>query len=170
MTSVAPRSILAIDAGQSSIKIRHSIDGVATDWTTSGIRTDHPLMPQIAAVLSDAERRGYPAAEVGVGASGLTDAGTDAEGLMRVAARGGARSLSIAHDSITAFLGALGGVLGSIVLAHAFRASVLRRIPVADVRVGHADPLDGAALLPAVAGESPLRSLLVRVARPQEQA
>jgi len=312
--------LLAIDAGQSSIKVRHSTGGGVTDWSISGIRTDIPLMPQLAAVLSEAQRRGHAASEVGIGVSGLTGAATDADELMRVAGSWGARSLSIAHDSITAFLGALGdtrgavvavgtgvvtlavgrteiarvdgwghllgdagsgfwigraaldavlrandgrgpataltaavraefpvledayielqadqdrvrrvaayaravaeaaaagdevaiavsvaaaeqlahsvasgllrageigpegrepvdaeassagvpvraigGVLGSAVLADAFRVAVLRRIPAADVRVGRADPLDGAARLPAVAEGSPLRPLVIRV-------
>ncbi|MGN8026315.1 BadF/BadG/BcrA/BcrD ATPase family protein [Microbacterium sp. 22242] len=115
MTTAAPRSILAVDAGQSSIKIRHSTGGDVTDWSTSGIRTDIPLMPQLGAVLADAGRRGLGAEAVGIGVSGLTAAATDAEELMSVAARSGARALSIAHDSITAFLGALGDNRGAVV-------------------------------------------------------
>jgi len=319
---VVPRagSVLAIDAGQSSIKVRHSTGGGTSDWSISGIRTDIPLMPQLAAVLSEAQRRGHTALEVGIGVSGLTGAATNAEELMGVAGSWGARSLSIAHDSITAFLGALGdsrgavvavgtgvvtlavgrteiarvdgwghllgdagsgfwigraaldavlrandgrgpatvlteavradfpvlddayielqadedrvrrvaayaravadaaaagdevavavsvaaadelahsvvsalrtvgevgagdrgtadaappghgvpvraigGALGSAVLADAFREAMRRRLPGADVRVGRADPLDGAALLPSVASESPLRTRVARI-------
>lgn len=305
-------SVLAIDAGQSSIKVRHVADGVVRNWLTAAIRTDRPLLPQLAEVLADAGQRGCAAAAIGIGASGLTDEGLDARVLMRVAAQQGAQSLSIAHDSITSFLGALGdgrgavvaagtgvvtlavgrtevarvdgwghllgdagsgywigraafdavlrandgrgpvtaltemvrsafpvledayielqadearvqriaafarpvaeaaaagdavaiaiseaaaeelahsvasglrrvgevtsvgasaspqvravgGVLGSPVLALAFEGAVRRRIPSADVRVGSADPLDGAALLPAVADDSALRPRLVRV-------
>ena len=310
--SAPPGGVLAIDAGQSSIKVRHLADGMVANWSTAGIRTDRPLLPQLADVLAEAGQRGSTAEAVGIGASGLTDEGLEARVLMRVAAQLGARSLSIAHDSITSFLGALGdgrgavvaagtgvvtlavgrteiarvdgwghllgdagsgywigraafdavlrandgrgpataltdivragfpvledayielqadpervqriagfarpvaeaaasgdavavtisqaaaeelahsvvcallrvgevaqepgsavlqvrgigGVLGSAVLAGAFEEAVRRRIPTADVRVGTADPLDGAALLPAVADLSALRHRLVRV-------
>ncbi|MBS1673686.1 MAG: hypothetical protein JSS74_06950 [Actinobacteria bacterium] len=115
MNSAPTGSLLAIDAGQSSVKVRHLVDGNAADWTAPGIRTDRPLLPQLAEVLAEATRRGCTATAVGIGASGLADESQETSWLLRVAAQLGARSLSIAHDSITAFLGALGDERGAAV-------------------------------------------------------
>ncbi|GAB6856015.1 N-acetylglucosamine kinase [Microbacterium xylanilyticum] len=108
--------LLAIDAGQSSIKVRHVAPaGVADEWARPALRTDRPLLPQLAEVLADASRRGCTAAAVGIGTSGLTEDGLDARALLTAAASLGARSLSLAHDSITSFLGALGDGRGAVV-------------------------------------------------------
>ncbi|MGN7860432.1 N-acetylglucosamine kinase [Microbacterium sp. 22303] len=116
MTASSP-SVLAIDAGQSSIKVRHLASGVATEWTTPALRTDQPLPPQLAEVLRSAVGRGLAADAVGIGASGLGDDGMEAVELRELVARLGAGSLIIAHDSITAFLGALGDGQGAVVAA-----------------------------------------------------
>ncbi|WP_166793142.1 N-acetylglucosamine kinase [Cryobacterium lactosi] len=108
-------SILAIDAGQSGIKIRHTDGGAVREWTGPGIRTDLPLMPQLSAVLADAARRGGVATRIGIGVSGLTDGAADAQSLLADAAPLGARSLTLAHDSITAYLGALDDECGVVV-------------------------------------------------------
>lgn len=108
-------STLAIDAGQSGIKVRH-IDGAAVrDWAGPGIRTDLPLLPQLAEVLAEAVRRGGAATSVGIGVSGLTDGAADARALLVGSAALGAHSLTLAHDSITAYLGALDNEHGVVV-------------------------------------------------------
>jgi glucosamine kinase len=108
-------SILAIDAGQSGIKVRH-VDGAAVrDWAGPGIRTDLPLLPQLAEVLAEAARRGVAATSIGIGVSGLTDGAADARALLADAGPLGARSLTLAHDSITAYLGALDNEYGVVV-------------------------------------------------------
>lgn len=117
MSTAPARSVLAIDAGQSSIKVRHLAAGTATDWVAPALRTDMSLQPQLAAVLTDAGRRGCVVDAVGFGVSGLTDDGLDARELLSAAAPLGARSVSLAHDSITAFLGALGDGRGAVVAA-----------------------------------------------------
>ena len=46
---------------------------------------------------------------------------------------------------------AVGGVFEGAALTRAFTADVLERLPDADLRIGEAHPLDGAAALAAVA-------------------
>jgi glucosamine kinase len=108
-------SILAIDAGQSGIKVRHIDGGAVRDWAGPGIRTDLPLLPQLAEVLAEAARRGGQAGSIGIGVSGLTDGAANADALLADAAPLGARSLTLAHDSITAYLGALDDACGVVV-------------------------------------------------------
>lgn len=108
-------SVLAIDAGQSGIKIRH-VDGITVrEWAGPGIRTDIPLGPQLTTVLAEAALRGGAADMIGIGVSGLTDGAADPASLLRNAAQLGARSLTLAHDSITAYLGALDDEHGVVV-------------------------------------------------------
>lgn len=108
-------SVLAIDAGQTGIKLRHLDGGPVREWAAPGIRTDLPLLPQLSRVLGEAALRGGAAEVVGIGVSGLTDGEADAGSLLGAAARLGARSLTLAHDSITAYLGALGDEPGVVV-------------------------------------------------------
>ena len=46
---------LAIDAGQSGIKVRHADAAGASEWSGPGIRTDLPLLPQIPLSVRSAE-------------------------------------------------------------------------------------------------------------------
>lgn len=108
--------LLAIEAGQSSIKVRHVAPaGIAEEWAMPALRTDRPLLPQLAEVLADAAARACIAPVVGIGTSGLTEEGLDARALLFAAGPLGARSLSLAHDSITSFLGALGDGRGAVI-------------------------------------------------------
>lgn len=111
-------SVLAIDAGQTGVKLRltrHGADDL--DWSAPGIRTDRPLVPQLSALLDDAVLRKVQADAIGIGVSGLTDRSVDAQALLNAASGLGASSLSLAHDSITAYLGALGNERGVVVAA-----------------------------------------------------
>ena len=49
---------LAIDAGQSGIKVRHADAAGASEWAGPGIRTDLPLLPQLARCMEDAVESG----------------------------------------------------------------------------------------------------------------
>ncbi|MDQ0894220.1 N-acetylglucosamine kinase [Agromyces ramosus] len=105
--------LLAIDAGQSGIKVRHQGAGARREWTSPAIRTDLPLLPQLIGVIDEAASRGAHAEAVGIGVSGLTRHEFDAEPLFRAAAPAlGATSVTLAHDSVTAYLGALGADRG----------------------------------------------------------
>ena len=108
-------TLLAIDAGQSGIKVRHADAAGASEWAGPGIRTDLPLLPQLARVIEQALEHGRAAATVGLGVSGLTDDVADAGYLLAAAAAFGVRTVHLAHDSITAYLGALGDERGAVV-------------------------------------------------------
>ncbi|MBM7832399.1 N-acetylglucosamine kinase-like BadF-type ATPase [Agromyces cerinus] len=112
-----PTSTLAIDAGQSGIKVRHTDASGSGEWSAPGIRTDLPLLPQLARIIEQAHEGGRTAERVGLGVSGLTDDEVDAGYLLAAAAPIGARSVHLAHDSITAYLGALGDERGVVVAA-----------------------------------------------------
>ena len=108
---------LAIDAGQSGIKVRHTDASGSGEWSAPGIRTDLPLLPQLARVIEQAHEGGRSAERIGLGVSGLTDDEVDAGYFLAAAAPIGARSVHLAHDSITAYLGALGDERGVVVAA-----------------------------------------------------
>ncbi|MFE6253948.1 N-acetylglucosamine kinase [Agromyces sp. NPDC057865] len=106
---------LAIDAGQSGIKVRHADAAGASEWAGPGIRTDLPLLPQLARVIEQSLELDRAATTVGLGVSGLTDDVADAGYLLAAAAAFGVRNVHLAHDSITAYLGALGDERGAVV-------------------------------------------------------
>jgi glucosamine kinase len=107
--------VLAIDAGQTGMKVR--VPG-AGDRTFPGIRTDEPLLPQLAAVANAALADAAGAADlVAAGVSGLTAAEADAGALLHLLAGTGVREVALAHDSTTSFLGALGDTRGVVVAA-----------------------------------------------------
>ncbi|AWB94306.1 hypothetical protein DCE93_00300 [Agromyces badenianii] len=112
-----PTSTLAIDAGQSGIKVRHTDAAGSSEWSAPGIRTDLPLLPQLARIVAQAHEGGRTAERIGLGVSGLTEDETDAGYLLAAATPIGARSVHLAHDSITAYLGALGDERGVVVAA-----------------------------------------------------
>jgi glucosamine kinase len=106
---------LAIDAGQSGIKVRHADASGVSEWAGPGIRTDLPLLPQLVQVVDQAAEAGHAFDEVGFGVSGLTSEESDAGYLLASAAQHGVRAVHLAHDSITAYLGALGDERGAVV-------------------------------------------------------
>jgi len=111
-------SSLAIDAGQTGIKVRSADPwGGTAEWSHPGIRTDLPLIPQLVGVITDAAARDIRVEAVGIGVSGLTEADSDATALLSASTPLGATSITLAHDSITSYLGALGEELGSVVAA-----------------------------------------------------
>lgn len=112
----APQATLAIDAGQSGIKLRYRDGDQLTEWAVGGIRTDLPLAPQLTQVIV-AALDGRRVAAVGIGSSGFAEGSIDAADLLAVAARFGATELRLAHDSITAYLGAHGDAHGVVTAA-----------------------------------------------------
>lgn len=114
---MSARRVLAIDAGQSGIKVRAAAAS-GGDLLFPGIRTGEPLLPQLAAVVAEtATRTGAPSDVVVAGISGLTDANADADALLALTAAQGVRGVVLAHDSTTSFLGALGDRRGAVVAA-----------------------------------------------------
>ncbi|WP_113719045.1 BadF/BadG/BcrA/BcrD ATPase family protein [Arthrobacter dokdonensis] len=109
--------LLAIDAGQTGIKLRHREGPRVEEWSLPGIRTDRPLPAQLRTVLTSVAGRGLRADSIGIGASGLIEGEADPDILLEAAGPLDATSLVLAHDSITAYLGALGDERGVVVAA-----------------------------------------------------
>jgi N-acetylglucosamine kinase-like BadF-type ATPase len=123
--------VLAIDAGQTGIKVRHG----GHDLLFPGIRTDEPLLPQLAHVTHAAiERTGAAVSVVSAGVSGLTTRESDAAALLTRIADPAVSEVLLAHDSTTSFLGALGDTRGAVVAAgtgvvtHAVGATQVARV------------------------------------------
>ena len=106
--------VLAIDAGQTGIKVRVR----EQDLVFPGIRTDEPLLPQLATV-ADATivRTGADVSVVTAGVSGLTTREADAAALLARIDDPAVHEVILAHDSTTSFLGALGDERGAVVAA-----------------------------------------------------
>ncbi|MGU3644151.1 N-acetylglucosamine kinase [Microbacterium sp. C23T] len=107
-------AVLAIDAGQTGIKVRVR----EHDIVFPGIRTGEPLLPQLAAVTHAAiERTGAEVSVVSAGVSGLTTRESDAAAFLARIDDAGVHEVILAHDSTTSFLGALGDTRGAVVAA-----------------------------------------------------
>jgi glucosamine kinase len=125
--------VLAIDAGQTGMKVRivepdgaspqtpgslARAPGSRQDVVFRGIDTHEPLLPQLAHVVHEAiDRTGASPDIVTAGISGLTDRDADAGRLLALVRDTGVRSATLAHDSTTSFLGALGDARGAVVAA-----------------------------------------------------
>lgn len=111
-------TVLAIDAGQTGMKVRLQQGATRDDMLFDGIRTHEPLLPQLAAVVHATIKRSGARPEVlTAGISGLTDRDADAGTLLRLLHGTGIRDAALAHDSTTSFLGALGNTRGAVVAA-----------------------------------------------------
>ncbi|GAA3632085.1 BadF/BadG/BcrA/BcrD ATPase family protein [Microbacterium awajiense] len=110
-------AVLAIDAGQTGIKVRRTRpDGGVHEAVLPGVRTDAPLVPQLATVVGEiALESGQPVSVVAAGVSGLTDAAADAAALLDLVGPAGVERVVLAHDSVTSFLGTLGDRRGAVV-------------------------------------------------------
>ena len=107
-----------IDAGQSGMKVQLQHGSDYRTSTFPGIRTDLPLLPQLADVVARvAEQIRAPIDSVTAGVSGLTAAEQDPDQLLRSLSGVGVGEVTMAHDSITAFLGTLAYEPGVVVAA-----------------------------------------------------
>ncbi|BDV29921.1 N-acetylglucosamine kinase [Microbacterium terricola] len=115
---MSPRSVLAIDAGQTAIKVRLDTPGHRDDLLFRGIDTHEPLLPQLADVVREAVERTHGSPTLlTAGISGLTERDSDAGALLSLLSGTGIRGARLAHDSTTSFLGALGSRSGAVVAA-----------------------------------------------------
>ncbi|WP_243231048.1 N-acetylglucosamine kinase [Microbacterium sp. CIAB417] len=114
-----PPAVVAIDAGQTGMKVRLDRPGSAPiDEVFPGIRTHEPLLPQLAAVARTVAREHDVRVDVlAAGVSGLTDAEADAAALRTVLEDQHPSRVLLAHDSVTSYLGALGDHTGAVVAA-----------------------------------------------------
>ncbi|MDY0910538.1 N-acetylglucosamine kinase [Microbacterium sp. CFBP9034] len=114
----ADEGVLAIDAGQTGIKVRIPTAQGVRDDVFPGIRTHEPLLPQLAAAVRTAlDHAGATVATVTAGVSGLTSREADAAALLARIADRGVRDVRLAHDSTTSFLGAMGDGRGAVIAA-----------------------------------------------------
>jgi len=106
--------LLALDAGQTGIKLRLTRpDAAPVERVLPGVRTDQPLLPQLAAAAREASG-GETIGTLTAGVSGLTSAEHDA-GELRALLHGGVDRVLLAHDSVTSYLGTLGDQPGAVV-------------------------------------------------------
>ena len=108
--------LIAVDAGQTAIKVGIGIDG----WRTAsfpGVRTNTGLIPQLAQVIVESLGGRVDGVTVAVGTSGLTQHDDDPGGLLALTRDAGVTTVLLAHDSVTSFLGALGDRRGVVVAA-----------------------------------------------------
>ncbi len=124
--------LLAVDAGQTGIKLRLERPGAEpVERVLPGVRTDQPLLPQLA----DAARQVAGSVRIDVvalGVSGLTSVEHDA-GELRSLLAWDARVL-LAHDSVTSYLGTLGELPG-VVIASGTGSIILAVGPAGVARV-----------------------------------
>jgi glucosamine kinase len=108
--------LIAVDAGQTGMRLRFTgLDG-SLETNTPGILTDRGLMPQLAAVISDfCAAHGLRPTEIGVGSTGLVT--PEATELLGLLSELGVTRVAVAHDSTTSYLGALGDRPGVVVAA-----------------------------------------------------
>lgn len=106
--------LLALDAGQTGIRVRWEYGQERLEGSTAGVLTDRPLMPQFASVIGDfiTGHRLSPSV-VGVGSSGLVT--PEASELLSLVSRYGIREVAVAHDATTSYLGALGDAPGAVI-------------------------------------------------------
>ncbi|WP_035749007.1 N-acetylglucosamine kinase [Arthrobacter sp. 35W] len=117
MTATA--AILAIDAGQSSIRARLLRGEIVEGrWDFPPILTDRPLLPQLVdVVLALVPERPTGPVRVAAALSGLTPADADPEAVLRACQDRGVTAVYLTHDSISGYLGCLGDRLGSALAA-----------------------------------------------------
>ena len=110
-------SLVAVDAGQTGIRVRFVMDDRFVDISRPGVLTDRPLPQQWADAIRSA------AAEAGVALGGVVAVGSS--GLVREKAADLLAQLTdtavtrviLAHDSVTSYLGALGERRGAVIAA-----------------------------------------------------
>jgi N-acetylglucosamine kinase-like BadF-type ATPase len=108
--------LIAVDAGQTGIRLRFVGSGGVLEHRTPGVLTDHPLLPQLAeAITTFAAANALDDVAVGVGASGITV--PDAADLLSLLGELDVTRVALAHDATTSYLGALGDQPGAIIAA-----------------------------------------------------
>ena len=111
--------VLAVDAGQSSTRVRCEPGPWGPGWivTSSGVRTALPLAQQFATVMHDVATA-HPEitrseCTVAIGSSGARD-DEDPTPVLHALKPFGVSRVLLAHDSITSYLGALGDQPGVV--------------------------------------------------------
>ena len=109
---------LAIDAGQSGIRVMHTDAHHSTILDFAGIRTDQELLPQLTSVVAQfGSQTSLRIDTVAAGVSGLTALESRPDAFLAGLRPLGVTAVYLAHDSITGFLGSLGHQQGAVVAA-----------------------------------------------------
>ncbi|MFW0790569.1 N-acetylglucosamine kinase [Gordonia sp. CPCC 205333] len=106
---------ISVDGGQSGTRIR--LPG-RDDLDVGPIRTDRPVVGQVADYLHQAVSDGVPGDaeyELAVGISGLTPAHAQPAELLSQCRDIGVMRVALAHDSVSAYLGSNGWAYGAVV-------------------------------------------------------
>ena len=109
--------ILALDCGQSGTRGRLTDaagDPLGPDLDLPAVRTDLPVVGQLAGFASGIIDAGSPVDTVSLGVTGLTEADRPENLLALLRSRGVGRVV-LAHDSVTSYLAALGADPGVVV-------------------------------------------------------
>lgn len=108
-------AVLALDAGQTGVKARLVSPGEAPlERVFPGIRTDLPLLPQLAEVAREASG-GESIGTLTAGVTGLTSVEHDASAWRELLGDRVTGRVLLAHDSVTSYLGTLGEAHGAVV-------------------------------------------------------
>ncbi|MYR05425.1 ATPase [Gordonia sp. SID5947] len=106
---------ILLDGGQTGTRVRIVGQTSSTDHAAGPIRTDRPVVPQIARAASEIlAAAGSSVDELAAGVSGLTPDATRPEELRDAVADLGIGSVALAHDSVSAYLAANGLSLGAV--------------------------------------------------------
>ena len=113
----AQPSHLAMDGGQTGVRVRLVTPTGHTDHAFPGVLTDRPLPPQWAACVRAvlAEHPDAAPRVLAIGSSGLVD--ETAQEVLDLVGDLGVERVHLAHDSITSYLGALGDQPGCVIAA-----------------------------------------------------
>jgi N-acetylglucosamine kinase-like BadF-type ATPase len=107
---------IAVDAGQTGVRLRTDEVGNPVEAGVAGVLTDRPLMPQLAqAITTFVRANGLHPDAVGVGCTGLVT--PEARELAGLLGGIGVRRVAVAHDATTSYLGALGDRPGAVIAA-----------------------------------------------------
>ncbi|MGQ3383657.1 N-acetylglucosamine kinase [Glutamicibacter sp. TV12E] len=110
--------LLAVDGGQSGIKVRLENGSERTEMKFPGVQTDEAVLPQLARVTKRIISETPTQIDtVTVGTTGLVKEELDAGRLAELIDSADLRQLALAHDSVTSYLGALGNDHGAVVAA-----------------------------------------------------
>lgn len=110
--------LLAVDGGQSGIKLRLESNGERTESKFPGVQTDEPVLPQLARVINQViSASTVDISTITVGTTGLVKEEHDAQQLFELIESAEVSRVALAHDSVTSYLGALGNKHGAVVAA-----------------------------------------------------
>ncbi|WP_334122389.1 N-acetylglucosamine kinase [Glutamicibacter sp.] len=112
------RDLLAVDGGQTGIKLRWFEQGQSKEVVLPGVQTDKAVLPQLAVAIETAREQSRKNFDtIAIGTTGLTRTEHDASSLLSQLRTSAGDYVLLAHDSVTSYLGALAEGPGAVVAA-----------------------------------------------------